>query len=835
MSDSAPESAPRTPGWIVGATIACFFLGGLTSLVLETAWSKSLSYLLGADLYGAATTIVAYMAGLGLGALLAVRYALRLGPPLRAYCWLQIGIGVCGLVSVPALLATEPLFALLYRMSSHPVLFLSLRFLVTFLVLLPATTLMGMTLPVVIGAHGVARLSTPATVGLLYGFNTLGAMTGTLLAGFYFVPRVGLLRTCLVAGALDLLIALAAYVLYRRVSRAREVPRDEPTPRAPIDIGVVLAVFLSGMMALGLELSWFRFLGQVIGPTVQAFAVTLSVFLAGVGLGSLAAGRLLKRFASGEAALVFFLVGGALCALVPAFFLDDIPGLYTAIWQHKRENLPEVSLVLSQVLTACVLMLPATLMTGAAFPAAVRAYRERLGEGESLPGVSGKLFFANTLGSALGTLVWAFVLVPRFGVDGGVQLGACVALVAALVVIGTRASEAARAGWQRLRIVTGVAATVGVVVAFLVPTPDVRALNEGVYTTIRSTTTRNAWLARPMSDQAEIVFQKDGVNGSVAVVKNRHGGGGLDLALSGKWEASTHLSTRRSLILLAHLPMLLAKKPPESALVIGLGAGMTAGGLLQYPTLKTMTVVEIEEAVLEASKLFSEFNHSPLDDPRTHVVIQDGRTYVAFTDQKFDLITSDPIHPWFKGASNLYTEEYYARALELLNPGGIFCQWIPSTMSVESFHSILKTLHSAFPHIMFLFADREVVAVAALDPITYDEAFLSERMVADTVRRDLNQLRIGDPKRLVQFLDEDLHPIERTRFQSAPINTDDNVFLEHRLPWDTFHGHVVQLRPKKAAARATPKPAVSSPVLPAPSAVSTAGGESTGVAPLQVR
>jgi spermidine synthase len=189
-------------------------------------------------------------------------------------------------------------------------------------------------------------------------------------------------------------------------------------------------------------------------------------------------------------------------------------------------------------------------------------------------------------------------------------------------------------------------------------------------------------------------------------------------------------------------------------------------------------------------------------------VIQDGRTYVAFSDSKYDLITSDPIHPWVKGAANLYTQEYYERASRHLTPGGIFCQWIPSTMSVAAFHSILKTIHSAFPHVEFLFADREVVAVAALQPIVYDEAKLRERMAAPSVSRDLEQLRLDDVDKMMRLLDDNLHPIQRTRFQEARLNTDDNVFLEHQLPWDTFHGHVVQLRPKAtAAAKRSPRAA----------------------------
>jgi spermidine synthase len=228
-----------------------------------------------------------------------------------------------------------------------------------------------------------------------------------------------------------------------------------------------------------------------------------------------------------------------------------------------------------------------------------------------------------------------------------------------------------------------------------------------------------------------------------------------------------------------------------------MGTGITTGSLLLHRSLERVDLVEIEEAVLEASDQFVEFNHSPLKDPRTHVIIQDGRTYVAFARKQYDLITSDPIHPWVKGAGNLYTREYYARAVHRLNPDGIFCQWIPSTMSVAAFHSILKSLHSAFPHVSFLFAEREVVALGSMSPITVDEARIREEMSDPDVAKSLAQMRLGDADRVIALLKSDLHPINKTRYQNAVLNTDDNIYLEHRLPWDTFHGHVVQLRPPK--------------------------------------
>ena len=164
------------------------------------------------------------------------------------------------------------------------------------------------------------------------------------------------------------------------------------------------------------------------------------------------------------------------------------------------------------------LMLPATLATGAAFPAGVRAYRERVSEDEPLPAVSGKLYFANTVGSAFGTLAWAFFLLPDFGVIGGIRLAAGTALVAALMVIVTPCAEASKARWRKVQVATGGGAALAVALAWFIPTPDQKALNAGVFTTIRSAKNQYAWLAQPLHPKAELLFWKDGINTSVAVV-----------------------------------------------------------------------------------------------------------------------------------------------------------------------------------------------------------------------------------------------------------------------------------------------------------------------------
>lgn len=796
----------------------CFFLSGFTSLVLETAWSKQLSYLLGVDLFGAATTVASYMSGLGLGAFLAFKYAHRfLARPLQIYALLQVLIGIAGLLSIPLLRATTPLFSALYQLNQNQVLFIALRFLVTFSLLLPATTLMGMTLPVVIGAQRSSALAGPRVAGLLYGINTLGAVAGAVCAGFFFIPMWGLLKTCVIGGLFDLVIAALTCLLFlSKKSQRSTTPPATPlaqvkTPRTRY--WVLVALGLSGVSALGLELSWFRLLAHVTGPSVSAFAITLAMFLCGIGLGSLILSAMMRWLASGRTALIVSLIWTAVGAIVPAYYINDIPGWYLEIWKVWGVAGRDFDLIRTQSAIAAIVILPAALGLGAAFPAALWAIEQHDRQDKnasntldphatSTAASSGQLFFSNTVGALFGTLLWAFVVLPHLGAAGGIKLAATCSLLALLVVL--IASQPKRSTFTVLTYGLGLFVAGAV---FLAPAANPRKQNSGLFNAVRGPLAKGKVDVRPLRDEAELLFHKEGYNASIAVIKNRHGRNAIDISYSGKWVASTHPSSLKHLILLGHLPMLLASPAPRSALVIGLGSGITSGSVVRYSSLQRVDIVEIEPAVIQGAAFFNKFSDAPLTDPRVRLLLQDGRTHVFFSKNKYDVITSDPIHPWVKGASNLYTREFYAKVLSSLNPDGVYCQWIPSSMSRDSFASILKTMRSVFGDVKLLFSGGEAIALASHSPLAFKTERLEEALADDRVHKELQRYRLGKMEELTTFLARSLRIVPEANALRGTINTDDNVSLEHALPWDTFHGDRADGRDFPLATSAKTSPA----------------------------
>lgn len=195
-----------------------------------------------------------------------------------------------------------------------------------------------------------------------------------------------------------------------------------------------------------------------------------------------------------------------------------------------------------------------------------------------------------------------------------------------------------------------------------------------------------SWIGR-----ASVLYAGEGINASVAITTSPSGS--LYFHISGKVEASSELMDMRLQRMLGHLPALVHRNP-RSVLVVGMGSGMTAGSFVPYPEVERIVVAEIEPLVpTVVSRYFARYNNNVVLDPRVEVVYDDARHYVQTTREKFDIITTDPIHPWVKGSAALYTKEYFDVLARHLNPGGVVAQWVPL---YESTPEVVKTEIATF-------------------------------------------------------------------------------------------------------------------------------------------
>jgi spermidine synthase len=764
----------------------CFFLSGASGLILQVAWSKELSYLLGNTLYAVATVVAAFMGGLGLGSALASRWGGRFANPLKAYAAMEACIAFLGAASVPVLRSLGGTFSAFYAMAGeHHALFLLMRFLLVFAVTALPATLMGMTLPVVAGAPGRREERYEREAGWLYGVNTLGAVAGTLLAGFALLPMLGLFKSCLAAAAVQSSVAALAWAMGRRVGaiedvRARAggekaVPAHAWTPAMRL-IGGVYA--LSGAAALVWEVAWFRLLALTFGPSVHAFSVMLGVYLAGLGLGSMAAARLAARlrspmrcFAAFEAALALSgLAGMALVNFLPTWYFD----LFR--WWHAGP-LGVHGYMGAQSLTAAALVLVPTFLMGMLFPVGVRAFREAAGGVAPPEEAVGRLYALNTLGAIAGSLAAGFWLLPGLGLWRTMLLAAALSLSLALLLWRVRADGAlpqTRFGFAA----PGAAMVLFVIGWILLPPMDLRRANLGLYQISRadSDPSSRQWLSS--FDAHRLLFYREGLNSGVALFRTATD---VSLHISGKPEASTVQSDVVSQLFFGFMPLLFAPEPRDAALV-GYGGGTSAGALLRSGSLQSLDAIEIERGVLDASPYFEHVNGSPLSDSRTRIVVEDGRIHLTYTGRRYDIISSEPSNPWMAGVANLFTADFYGAAKARLKPGGVFCQWLQLyQIDGEALSAMLGTLRHSFRHVHVFFAGYgDLVCIASDSPIEMGWPEVRQRLEEPSMAEMLRLCGMAHPSQLsAHYLGTAEHLLER--LPKAPVITDDNAWLEHRM------------------------------------------------------
>jgi spermidine synthase len=637
---------------------------GCAALIYEIVWFQLLQLVIGSSGVSLGLLLAAYMGGLCLGSILSPRLLPQRIHPLKAYALLEFGIGILGLL----VLFAVPVVARLYLVGAPDtaaagLISLVLRGMVAGACLIPPTLLMGGSFP------AVARWleTTPegiSSLGVLYSSNIAGAVLGSLISGFYLLRLFDMAVATYVALAINLAVGLAAFLLSTQTASentAETVPSSRPV-RAKRAGFIYVAIAISGLAALGGEVVWTRLLSLLLGGTVYTFSIILAVYLCGLWLGSTAGAVLVRRISHPVLALttcqvlLVLSIGWTTYALaysLPYWPVDPWLSL-SPLFNFQLD------------LVRCVwAIFPATLLWGASFPLALAA---AAAPGEDPATLSGEVYAANTAGSIVGALAFSLFLIPRFGTLYSEQiligLSAAGAVTAAMAVMNVKAVSKAA--------LTAMLAGI-VLAAVLIPSVhdvpwEVIAYGRRIAPTIRAAD------LYPNASPTNVLFRGEGINSSVVIADTA---GLRQFFVSGKAEASSALADMRLERMMGHIPGLLHPHP-RSVLTVGFGAGVTAGSFVPYPDVENLTICELEPLIPPAStEYFRQQNYSVMKDARTHIVYDDARHFIFTTKQKFDVITTDPIHPWVKGTSTLYSREYYELVKAHLTADGVVAQWLP--------------------------------------------------------------------------------------------------------------------------------------------------------------
>ena len=778
------------PSLVAGAIYLLFFLSGAAALTYQVVWVRSLTLVFGGTHLAVTAVLSIFMAGLAIGGYAFGRRVDRIARPLRLYGLLELGIAAGALVFEGLMKIYPSIYVAVAGGRDDATLYLTLvRMLFSVVALIVPTILMGGTLPVISRVVCRRPENLRRHLSFLYGFNTLGSVLGALISGFFLLRFYSVSTTLYLAVLLNVLIGVISFLLPEPTAAAPEpagVPAPLPASAAagedvlPLQL-VLWGIGLSGFCALGYEVLWTRVLSIAVGASVYGFTIILVAFLTGIGLGSEAHGAALRIFRKqwpARRVVAWFgitqvLIG--ITALVVTVFLRDVPA-NTVRLQHVFLGTGVASFRVrawANFLLAFLYMVVPALFMGAAFPLAGEALATRR---RAVGRTVGDVLSANTVGAILGAAVSGLVMIHVFGIERSLEILTLINIGVGLVVL----ASLRKPRWLTAGVATGMAA----VIAVLALNPGLARIWDRKYFAIFRSNQPEAFatpeMVREAVDNTDVLYYAEGVESTVSVIRVK--GGEQAFLTNGRVEASSHLQAQQIQYTLGHLPMLLARDPKD-VLVVGMGSGMTAGATAVHPGVERVTLAEIEPQVQGVARTFEAYNHHVLDNPKVKVVLNDGRNFLMTTHSKFDVITADPIHPWFKGSGYLYASEYFALAAEHLKPGGVIAQWLPIyELTPQDLASVVRTFQQHFAHTLMWLDHNDAAMVGSNAPFRIDEADLEKRIAEPAIASDLRRVEMGSATDLLSYFVMGTEGMRRFG-QGGTLNTDDRLYLEFSAPF----------------------------------------------------
>lgn len=784
-----------------------FFLSGLSALVYEVAWLSRIQLVMGHTAYALATTLSTYLAGLALGALAARRLIRAKLDPLALYVVAELLVGLYGFVFMPLLnLAQMPYGALVGRFDLPlPVLSL-LQFVTCGAVVVIPTTLMGMTLPLLAAALGREGRTVARRLPALYGVNTLGAAAGALLAGFAVLPAVGYAKALYFAAGINFLILLIAQALLPRfrlpsfgevrAAWRAAAPASASVPRRPLISGpgeraAALALFMSGVAGMLTQIQWNRLAALTFGPSAYVFPLVTAAVLLGIVAGSALAARAsggatdVKRL---EAWMAGLFVAGGLSLVVGNALLAASPRL--VLWVHQSVK-PDFGLysVFSFAVLVLSVLAPAAL-TGALFPvASARLVAERGEEGAGTLGVG---YALNILGLIAGAIAGSFALLPLAGLE---LMGR--GLAGALVGMGAFYA----AGLLRRPATALAALAAGFCVLQVTPRYDWGLLTSGFFynrSAALKTDTLNSFGYASHYDyirahEADVVDLRDDPHATISIHRGVRNRTDKAFKINGKVDGnnSSDLQTTRFVGL---LPLLLGSEA-RSVLTIGLGTGSTVTETFRYPRLEKSVVVELSAAMIDFARLwFPDVNGGIWTDRRLKVMNRDGRDYLRYARERYDVVISEPSNPWVDGVGSLFTREYYGDIARRLNDGGVAALWFHTYgLDCVAVRSVVSAAAQSFPSLyvfrlggdLYMLGSNGDPEATPLRPLPVTMA-ATERVFFDVAGVRLGSSDLVDADRIDAYQElikkTYVFSAEQARIYGgrAVANLDDNQVLQYR-------------------------------------------------------
>lgn len=751
---------PKINRWIPSILFPCFLLSGFLGLVYEIIWIRKLGLIFGNTIFAITTVLAVFFGGLALGSFIFGRFANYTNNPIGVYALLELAVSIFAFLFPAFLKLLGRFYGSFYNYIYHNFIILTLiRFILFSLLLIFPTTMMGGTLPMLSQYFIRHKESIGSRIGILYAINTFGATLGAFTSGFYLIRIIGVDSTNYMAGALNIIVALIAYILSKKIytspsinfAKLKESIKFKPSENIKLKLSnIAICFFLSGFASIGYEIVWTRYLSLPLANTRYTYTIILTVFLLGNALGSIIFAPLFDKIKNISRFFGYLEIG------IGFFSFILVPIVYFLTIRFKY------SLLLNDFLICSVLMLVPTTLMGATFPTVVKI----LTLDTSLIGYStGKLYAINTFGNITGSLITGFLLLPSFGIKTSLVI-----LVTINISIGIYCLFRYGKNWvfnsAELFLLT--LAFVIVSVSINVKIPD-------------------DFLFLLKKPEEKITLVKEGLESTVWITENQQN------SQKSLWANQTVLG--RTLanepykvspqIIAGHIPMLLHSGSPKKILGICLGTGQTFGSILSYDITK-MDLVEISKTITSiAIKEFKDYNGDIGGNKKVRLIVEDGRNFVTHIKESYDIITLEPSPPEEAGIANLYTKEFYQQCKIKLNQDGIMSQWLPiyNTHPDETAR-IIKTFISVFPESILWYNTADLMLLGFNGKIHLDEGKIGSLLQKDKISKDLsisyleNENRLNDLNSFFACL---IMGPEELKKLSSPVNliTDNHPDLEY--------------------------------------------------------
>ncbi len=762
--------------------LAVFVVSGFTGLIYESIWSHYLKLFLGHAAYAQTLVLAIYMGGMALGSWGVARYSNRIRRLLVGYVLVEALIGLLGLVFHRIFVdAIDVSFVSVIPAIASPWLIDAYKWTLGALLILPQSILLGMTFPLISG--GLIR-RWPAhpgeTLATLYFTNSLGAAIGVLVSGFVLIRAVGLPGTILVAGLLNLALALIVWLAVRAeaepggVSPRAGTASDTGTMPAVHSLAswFTIAAFLTGAASFMYEIGWIRMLSLVLGSSTHSFELMLSAFIFGLAFGGLYVRRHIEHIIDPRRYVAWVLIAmGTLAALTLPAYNQTFDLMAWFLGKFPRTAAGYVGFNLVGQLIAALIMMPATFCAGMTLPLLTNE-RMRQGAGERAIGV---IYSANTLGAIVGVLLAIHLLMPLIGVKGVILAGAAIhlGLGASRLIVGQQRPSA--------RSVVAMTAALAVFAgAIFIVQLDPLRMTSGVYRTGSAT----------LPEGVAVDYLRDGKTATISLVDRA---GRVTIATNGKPDAGIQMGPGApspdevTMVLAAAVPLSMQPHPVRVA-NIGFGSGLTTHTLLGSERVQRLDSIEIEPFMVAAARQgYFERIRNVFEDPRSHIVLDDAKTFLASAHQPYDLIVSEPSNPWVSGVATLFSDEFYGRIAQYLTPDGYFAQWMQVYETNTSIiASVIKALAPHFgAYALYNVDDVDLLIIATRAPSLRapDESLLRSRLLRSELSRvsiqsvaDFQSRQMGDNHTIGPLLIS----------MAAPANSDFYPYIDLNAPRSRF-------------------------------------------------